>query len=230
MKHIRGLISTAQALRQTFVVPRTQALPRPQFLQFCPVQSPLQLRFRYNKADAPPPDIEELRDEDIRSDFIQIVNEDNKLNPPSRLNAVLRSIDRRTHYILQVSPAQPGQDPVCKIINRSEHYKRTRELAKAVKAARAANQAVKQIELNWAIDDHDLSHRLGQMAKFLDKGRKVEVILLRRKHRQTPTPEMVNSLMEKVLQAVKDAGAAQISPVEGEPGKRLMYTVKKKDS
>ncbi|KAL4782021.1 translation initiation factor IF-3, C-terminal domain-containing protein [Aspergillus varians] len=228
MKHMRGLVSISQALRQTFLVPQT--LPRPQFFRCPPVQPSSQIRLRHwNPRNGPPNQAakpEELKDEAIRADYIQIVNEDNKLDPPVRLTSVLSSIERPAHFVLQVAPGARDKPPICKIVNRRELRERERALTKA---AQASKTSVKQIELNWAIDPHDLSHRLKQMTNFLEKGRQVEIILTRKKHKRTPTPEEVKNVMEKVLQAVKDAGAVQISPMEGEPGKRVMLTVKKKD-
>jgi translation initiation factor IF-3 len=98
------------------------------------------------------------------------------------------------------------------------------------KAARAAKVSVKQMELNWAIDNNDLTHRLKQITAFLEKGCKVEIILLRKKGKRPPTVEEVKSVMDKVLQAVKDADAVQTKAMEGEPGRRLMLTVKKSEA
>ncbi|KAL4945841.1 hypothetical protein BDV06DRAFT_183899 [Aspergillus oleicola] len=230
MKHIRGLLSTAQALRHTFVIPRTQALPRPQFLRYSPVQSSSQLRFRWTKPEPQLAPDAEVKDDLINSDYVRIVNENNKLEEPQRLRELLDGLDRKTYFVLQVAPPDGALPPICKIVNRHEHYRRAKEHAKALKAARITRASVKQIELNWVIDDHDLSHRLGKMKSFLEKGRQVEVILLRRNHRQTPPPQQVKALMEKVQQAFSEVGASQQAPVEGEPGRRLMYTVKKTSS
>lgn len=224
MKHIRGLVSTTQALRQTFFIP--QALPRPQLYRYPSLQPPSQIRFRatisrsqYGK--------DETKDENIPWDYIQLVNPDNKLDPPVSLKRALSSIERPGQYILQVSPGSEDKYPICKILSRREVQERTRNL---VKAAQAAKVTVKQVELNWAIDAHDLSHRLKQVTKFLEKGRQVEVILMRKKQKRTPTPEEVKYVMDSVLKAVEDAGATQVTPMEGQPGKRVVYTVRKKDS
>ncbi|KAL4956712.1 hypothetical protein BDW69DRAFT_157877 [Aspergillus filifer] len=231
MTHIRGLVSIAQVLRQTFVAPRIQTLPRPQFLRYSPIQSSSQLRFRWTKPEPPQlaPDAE-VKDDLISSEWVRVVNENNKLQEPERLRDVLDNIDRKTYFLLQVAPPDGNMLPICKIVNRHEHYRRAKEQAKALKAARITQASVKQIELNWVIDDHDLTHRLSKMKSFLEKGRQVEVILLRRNHRQTPPPQQVKALMEKVQRAFDEVGASQQSPVEGEPGKRLMYTVKKTSS
>ncbi|RDW76618.1 putative translation initiation factor IF3 [Aspergillus mulundensis] len=224
MKHIRGLVSTTQALRQTFLLP--QASPRPQFLRYTPVHPPSQIRFRSAIPRTKQQTTAEVKDEDIPSDYVQIVGEDNKLKEPQRLSTLLRSINRAKVFVIQVQAGTLETPAVCKIMNRQEAYERARAL---VKAAKAAKKTVKQVELNWAIDAHDLSHRLKKITGFLDKGIQVEIILVRKRHKRPATAEEVKGLMANILEAIKDAGAEQISPMEGEPGKQVVLTVKKKE-
>ncbi|KKK14169.1 hypothetical protein P175DRAFT_0499243 [Aspergillus ochraceoroseus IBT 24754] len=231
MTHMRGLISTTQALRRIFLVP--QSISRVPFARYSPKQSPLQNRLLHSTSSrlrpyAKPAETPgQARDEDIRAEYVQIVNENNSLDPPMRLSHALRSFDRTENFLLQVSPGTRDQPAVCKIVNRLAM--REHERAKA-KAAHTAKMAVKQIELNWAIDPHDLSHRLKQLTTFLDKGRKVEIILTRKKGKRAPTIEEVKNVMDKVLQVTKDANAMQVKPMEGEPGKHVILFVKKRDS
>ncbi|KAJ0415278.1 translation initiation factor IF-3, C-terminal domain-containing protein [Aspergillus carlsbadensis] len=238
MKHIRGLISATQALRQIFLIPQT--IPRAQFTSPVHTHTSLQLRpFHWSRpcarwrgpgsSDTPKvaDKAEQLKDEAIKSHYVRIVEEDGRLGPPERLTNVLRSIERPANFVLQVSPVSPtNEPPVCKIVNRAALRESERAYAKA---ARAAKVSVKQIELNWAIDNNDLTHRLKQITGFLEKGCKVEIILLRKKGKRPPTIEEVKSVMEKVLQTVKDADAVQAKAMQGEPGKRLMLTVKKNE-
>ncbi|GAB1196467.1 hypothetical protein APSETT444_005738 [Aspergillus pseudonomiae] len=212
MKHIRGFISTTQALRRIFLAPIET--PRPQFLRsaFLPTFAHsrlLSIRRQPQQQDALlQARARQVKDEEIRSEYIQLVNEDGKLDPP-------------------VSPGFRGRAPVCKVVNRLEM--REQERAKA-KAAHVNKNSLKQIELNWAIDAHDLAHRLKQLTSFLDKGRKVEVILTKKRGKRSPTVEEVKHVMDSVLQATKDANAMQVKPMEGEPGKHVVLVVKRKDS
>ncbi|KAL2841558.1 translation initiation factor IF-3, C-terminal domain-containing protein [Aspergillus pseudoustus] len=235
MKHIRGLVSTTQVLRWIFLAPQT--IPRAQCAYPIHNQISLQLRtfnsscahFRYrgpSSAAFGSPDMpEQLKDEAIGTQYIRLVNEDGSLDPPERLTNILRSIERPENFVLQLSPkSRTDEPPVCKIVNRA--LLRDMERASA-KAARATKASVKQMELNWAIDNNDLTYRLKQITTFLDKGAKVEITLMRKKHKRPPTVEEVKSVIDKVLQTVKDAGALQTKPMEGEPGKRLTIVVKK---
>lgn len=232
MKHIRGLVSTAQALRYTFIHPlEISRIPfmryeflRPQrqvrFLQYSGTKSPA--------ANATGPKVQGIiKDEDIRASQVQVVNENGSLDPPERTIDVLRSLNRSEYFLIQVSPGTVDRLPVCKVMNKK--ILREQEKAKA-KAAHSAKTAIKQIELNWAIDGHDLTHRMKQLVSFLEKGRKVEIILARKKGKRAPTVEEVKKVMDTVLDTIKEADAAQVKPMEGEPGKHVLIVVKKKDA
>lgn len=227
MKHIRGLISSAQALRQVFIAPihtyRIGILPSNPlrnaaqtrlFQQSCR----LQLREYRPPVKAPP------MNGAIRASFVQVVNDEGNLDPPTRLEDVLESFDHADFFLLQVQEGNRDTPPVCKIYNKKEV--REHEKAKA-KSARSSKVAIKQIELNWAIDAHDLSHRLKQLSTFLEKGRKVEVILTTKKRKRNPTVDEIKQVMQSVLDTIREAGGTQTKPMEGEPGKQLKITAQK---
>ncbi|KAE8352328.1 hypothetical protein BDV28DRAFT_135289 [Aspergillus coremiiformis] len=230
MKHIRGFISTTQALRRIFLAPIES--PRPQFLRSTFLPTFAQVRLLSNRPQLKQDDqlqakAKLVKDEEIQSEFVQLVNEDGRLDPPVRLRNALLTIERPHNFILQVSPGVSDQLPICKVVNRQEM--REHERAKA-KAAHAAKTSTKQIELNWAIDAHDLSHRLKQLTAFLNKGRKVEIVLTKKKRKRAPTVEEVKHLMDSIFQTTKKANAMLVKPMEGEPGKHLVLIVKKKDT
>lgn len=233
MKHARGLVSTLQAFRSIFLTPLETL--RPQSLRYRPIQSQRQSRFIQNSCPRPfahsralfaETKPKALQDEDIRSEIVQIAADDGKLGAPQRLKDVLGSIDRSQYFVLQVSPGASRQPPVCKIFSKRavREYIRSKE-----KAAHATKTAAKQIELNWAIDSHDLAHRLKQLSDFLEKGRKVEIILTRKKGKRAPTPDEIKHVMTSVTETTQKANAILVKPVEGEPGHRVQMVVKKKD-
>jgi translation initiation factor IF-3 len=229
MKHTRGLTSITQALRHTFLSPfQTPWVPFVRYNFALRGTQGTQLRFLQSRSlPNQQSKQKQIRDEDIRSEYIQIVNENGDLEPAMRLRDALRSFDRSENFLIQVSPAQPDRPPICKIVNKMAM--REHERAKA-KAAHATKTAVKQIELNWAIDSHDLAHRLKQLTSFLEKGRRVEITLTRKKGKRAPTVEEIKNVMDSVLQTTKEADATQIKPMEGEPGKHVTLFVKKKDN
>ncbi|PYH46340.1 putative translation initiation factor IF3 [Aspergillus saccharolyticus JOP 1030-1] len=218
---MRNLLSTAQVLRQVFFPP--QRIVRPQYLQ----PSPIGVRTAKWTKSAPTEkrDIKLIKDEGIASEWVQLVNEEGSLDPPVRRSNVLKNIDRAKEFLIKVSEGIDGAPPVCKIVNKVAL--REQEKAKA-KAAHAAKTSSKQLEFNWAIDGHDLDHRLKKITEFIAKGYKLEIVLMRKKGKRAPKPEEVQNLMEKVVETIKEADGMQIKPMEGEPGRAVTITVKKK--
>ncbi|CAI7570638.1 unnamed protein product [Penicillium glandicola] len=213
MNHTRGLMSSAQALRHIFITPiRTS---RARFFQ----QSRwLELREYRNPVEKPP------INEAIRAPFIQVVNDEGDLDPPTRLEDVLESFDHNEFFLLQVQEGDHDNLPICKVYNK----KKVREYEKAkAKSARSTKVTLKQIELNWAIDAHDLSHRLKQLSTFLEKGRRVEILLTTKKRKRNPTVDEIKQVMQSVLDTIREAGGTQTKAMEGEPGKQLRITAQK---
>jgi translation initiation factor IF-3 len=229
MNHTRGLMSTAQALRQTFLTslrtPQLALLQSNPLRNVCPVQNGLQSRFiqhsprlafgEYNKWPS---------NEAIAGPYVQLVNEKNDLDPPVRLSQVLASFDHREWFLQQVGEGAPDKPPVCKILNKKET--KVKEKARA-KAAKASKVQTKKLELNWAIDAHDLKHRLGQLTNFLEKGAKVELVLTKKKGKRAATVDEIKHVMQSVMDTTKEIGGTQVKAMEGEPGKHVIITVKK---
>ncbi|CAI7647790.1 unnamed protein product [Penicillium pancosmium] len=228
MNHTRGLASTAQALRHTFFTPLRTS--KTGLLQPKLYQNGLQLRpFQLSRNLAGPkvttPASTLIKDESIGSAWVQVVNEEGNLDEPQKLFDVLASFDRNKFFCVQVAAAAgPSKPPICKILNKKEY--RESEKAK-IKAAKSAVQSTKQVELNWAIDAHDLQHRLKQLTNFLDKGRKVEVILTRKRHKRSATVDEIKNVMQSVMDTIREAGGTQTKAMEGEPGKHVILTVTK---
>ncbi|KAJ5130717.1 uncharacterized protein N7515_006756 [Penicillium bovifimosum] len=227
MNHTRTLISSAQALRRIFIAPIR--ISRVGLLSFNPLHNGIQSRFfqqsrpRALREYRPPVETPPINGA-IRGPFIQVVNDEGNLDPPTRLEDVLESFDHETFFLLQVQEGTRDEPPVCKILNKKEY--RAHEKAKA-KSARATKVIVKQMELNWAIDAHDLSHRLKQLSTFLDKGRRVEILLTTKKRKRNPTVDEIKQVIQSVLDTIREAGGTQTKAMEGEPGKQLKITAQK---
>lgn len=169
-----------------------------------------------------------LVNEEIPSNDIHVVGSDGKLGPPQRLLDVLASIDRSLDFLVQVSPGTHLQPlPVCKILNKKAWRQETRDREKEKAKVARLTKNVKQLELNWAIDSHDLSHRLRQLADFLNKGRRVEIVLVQKRRKRHPTNDEVNSLMASLTATLEETGAMHVKDAEGAPGHRMVMTIQK---
>lgn len=90
-----------------------------------------------------------------------------------------------------------------------------------------ADKNTKQLEVGWAIDEHDLKTRMRQLKAFLEEGRRVEMVLGKRRRgwmgkRSVPQEEM-KGLLEKIRSYMGEvAGAKEWKKMEGEMGGEAM--------
>jgi translation initiation factor IF-3 len=254
MRHSRRLFHSATALHKVFVNKAlqpelarqpTQVLRRP-VLHLHP---PTQLcaapgRRTYASRDLP-------QDWDIKSKYVLLRNPDGGLSEPQLLGHVLGAINTDTQvlqalYIPQgrAEEAQGGGDnaeqemddisaaaldrrrlPVCAVVDR-EQVRNAQE--GVVKERRIKN---KEMELNWAIGPHDLNYKLKQVQKFLKKGMRVEIILLRKKaakrqSRKQAEPDEAEKMYEQVQAAINEIkGTTSYKKTEGDVGGTLRMFV-----
>ncbi|MCJ1417130.1 hypothetical protein MMC32_003469 [Xylographa parallela] len=160
------------------------------------------------------------RDEAIRSRTVRIVSADNKIQEPSYLPDILASLDRKTHFIQQVSPVDDPEFPipVCKIINKKESRDQERARAKAVKVSQQA-AAAKKLELSWGIGKHDLEHRMNKVREFLEEGRRVEIVVgaSRRKGQAKKAAKIEAQEAAETFKTIREAVAAIDDVTEWKP-------------
>ncbi len=185
------------------------------------------------------------RDEEIISRYIHVVDENGKLTEPLLTSKVRTSINRKTHTLVTVAMPPPvrhddddgeevweddGQPriPICRILSKQalrEHEKA------AQKQKRDPSKLVKTLELNWAIDGHDLGHRLDRLKDFLSKGHRVEVVMASKKKGRKATMEEAGALLKRIRAAIKEVdGAREWKPMDGrELSQATMYIERKSE-
>lgn len=227
MNHTRGLASCAQVLRQVFIAP-----VRPSSVGILPLKSlrndvqsrSFQQSHRLGLKEYRPPVVQSPRNEAIGAPFIHIVNEQGQLGAPISLLDALDSFDKKESFLVQVRGPSENQIPICKIYNQKEYRQGQKILEKA---ARSSKTGTKQMELNWAVDPHDLSHRMKQLQKFLEKDYRVEILLTTKRRKRSPTVAEIKQVAQSVFDTIKAAGARQVSEPEGELGKQFKIAAKR---
>lgn len=106
---------------------------------------------------------------------------------------------------------EPEHAPICRILDKKAFAAAADAKAKAERRVKVAR---KELELNWAIAAHDLSHKLRQMTGFLLQGRVVQVQFARKKGGRTATLDEANALLRQVRAAATATGARE-SKLEG---------------
>lgn len=228
MQSSKCLFSTATALHRVFIAPiepssrrctssifSVQSAIRPTLK---PATSLLLSQHR-SVATAAPADKRESRlprDAEITARSVILVNRDNSLSPPTNTSRVLASLDPSAQSLIQINPAVPGEPPLCKIVDKKKLYDQSKKAKNAKKSAVVS----KSIELNWAIEEGDLGHRLKRLREFLEKGFKVEVAIAVKRKGRKATIEEAEALIGKVRGEVKDIqGAREGKKMEGVVGK-----------
>ncbi|KAK2616652.1 hypothetical protein QQS21_000475 [Conoideocrella luteorostrata] len=120
-------------------------------------------------------------------------------------------------------PADPkngrsgAQYAVCKIVNRKDEYERQKQL-KAKKKAATAKPKTKELELTWAIGDHDLATKMRQMGGFLGKGLKVEVLVAKKKGGKQVDGKEAEGVVKRIRDEVESHGGREAKPATGQAG------------
>ena len=226
--HTKQLFNTAEALRRVFLPVTASSIglgtPACQAHLRIPVsrQQRRQITFVNGRTITPrqygPTATQEgpFRDEAIRSRDVRVVDDNGSLQPAESLHSVLSSFDRQKYYLVQVSPPDSEEIPVCKILDKFKVREAERLKSKPVKDP---SNTTKQLELGWAIDINDLGHRMNKMKEFLEQGRRVEIIIAKKKKGRKVTMDEAALLVKKIKERIAQVGGArEWKEMEGVPG------------
>ncbi|MCJ1309716.1 hypothetical protein MMC25_003376 [Agyrium rufum] len=199
-------------------------------------------------------------DEEIQSTRIRLVEDDGKLNPEVFwLRQTLSTMDRKQNFLVQVSRADDSDTsdsassslssfaplgdnidglPICKIMPKQEAREYERAKTQPSGKNKGANAGMKILEFGWAIDAHDLAHRMGKLKEMLEEGRKVEVAIGRRKKKGVKKKDVTVEEAQRVLGIVKASikevnGARESRATEQGKGMVIIFAegkIKKKDA
>lgn len=173
-------------------------------------------------------------DDAITSRFVQLkqLNSDTgrtSLSEPIALREALREVNRQHEVLRQIGKSDGTKPAIVEICSKEalagELRKKEERAAETKKNARASKP--KQVELNWAIGGHDLEIKMKQLSDFIEKGKKVEILLASRKRQRKATPEEAQALHKKIKDTIAEIGAKEIKPMEGAVGAQAMMTVQK---
>lgn len=212
------LEATTAAARPALLLPSTCLSPR----LFSTTRARPKLFGGKKKAEKPPsrkPISRFPTDNAIPYKWVVVANPDGSLAERQRTADVLRRLDRSKYTLAMVAPPveprEEGQDeeglgaedagyqgaqqlkelaPVCRIIDKHAHAKAEEDKEKEW---RRKQKNIKELEINWAIDSHDLKHRLDRFLEFLEKGKRVEVTLARKRKSRPATPQEASALVDR---------------------------------
>ncbi|KAL6248590.1 hypothetical protein RBB50_004845 [Rhinocladiella similis] len=166
--------------------------------------------------------------EKIETRYVQEKTPGNKLSEPKPLAELLREIDRSEHYVLQLSKSGDGENAIVQVVQRKDLIQRINSKETAARQSQLAQKEKKpkQIELNWAISGNDLQLKMKQLEDFLQKGKKVELILAARKYQRKATQQEAEALLRTVQEKLQELGAAEVVPMQGSFPRQTTITAK----
>ncbi|KAF4336459.1 translation initiation factor IF-3 [Fusarium beomiforme] len=125
-------------------------------------------------------------------------------------------------------PADPKNDKqtqyaICKIVNKREEYERQRELAQRKRLSKQTTPKTKEVEMSWAISEHDFGVKAKQLIDFLSKGMKVELILGYKKkgQKKRTSEDTAEEVFAKVNKLIHVLGSREYRPKDGEVGQTM---------
>ena len=158
--------------------------------------------------------------EQIRDKEVRLIGEDGEQLGIVPGKEALRMAQEAELDLVKIAPT--AKPPVCKII---DYGKYRYELARKEKEAKKKQKVIeiKEVRLSPNIDTNDLNTKVGAARKFLEKGDKVKVTVVRDKKEKEFEITLKNE--QGTTKVVKDAGmeilGAAFKPVSSELKKQL---------
>jgi translation initiation factor IF-3 len=114
-----------------------------------------------------------------------------------------------------------AQFAVCKIVNKRDEYERQKQLKEKKKTSAAGKPKTKELELTWAIGEHDLATKMRQMGQFLEKGMKVEVLVAKKKGGRQADAKEAEGVVKRIREEVDRVGGREGKAASGAVGGTL---------
>ncbi|KAJ9658417.1 hypothetical protein H2198_003701 [Neophaeococcomyces mojaviensis] len=169
-------------------------------------------------------------DEDITGRWVQLKDEQTgKLREPQTLLSILSTIDRDKQAVRQLGA--PPNAPVIVEVTAWEALRsriQAKEASQAAAAKSLRDSKPKQIELNWAISAHDLDLKMKQLKEFVEKGKKVEILLAAKKRQRRATPEEAQNVVKHIRKTISEIERCkELAPMDGTVGGQALMVVQK---
>lgn len=146
---------------------------------------------------------EEIRDKELRV----IDSDGTQLGIMSLDEAMNLAIEKKLDLVNIAPTAKP---PVCKILDYGKYRYELQKKEKEAKKKQKITE-VKEIRLSTFIEEHDLSVKAKNAAKFLKEGDKVKVSL-RFKGREKDYASKGQDVMAKFVEFISDSGVVEKKP------------------
>ncbi|KAF8539271.1 hypothetical protein BDD12DRAFT_838950 [Trichophaea hybrida] len=169
-----------------------------------------------------------VMDEDIPASTVHYIDKDGQFQGTVTLTSILNSIDRSQYHVVCVNPEAVDIPLICRVQSKTdiEEFERLRfqneKEKRKLKKEKNPHLITKEVELSWAISEHDLGHRMKKVRQFMEKGYKVSVTLGVKKGMSKQPLRTMHELLVRVRDECEQWGRECVDP-EGAVGRR--YTM-----
>ncbi|KAF3908578.1 hypothetical protein ABW21_db0208744 [Orbilia brochopaga] len=172
-------------------------------------------------------------DEEITAHNASYIDETGKLVGKFPVTQILRSYDHNKYHLIQLANPDTLPDDAEGHIVRL--FLKDTLLAKLAeerennlrKKKKSPRDIVKEVQIAWGIDLHDLRHRLEKVASFLEKGNRIEIMIAKKKGQAKVAQERLDEVMEVVDDFLYYNGGEPVKKREGEVGGQLKIFVQR---
>ncbi|KAJ6261879.1 hypothetical protein Dda_2678 [Drechslerella dactyloides] len=175
-------------------------------------------------------------DEEITAHTASYVDETGKLVGKFPVSQILRSYDHNKYHLIQLANADTLPDTaeghVVRLFPKEALLARIAEERETAvrRKKKSPRDIVKEVQIAWGIDLHDLRHRLGKTAQLLEKGNRVEIMIAKKKGQQPVPPERLAEVMAVVEDFLYYNGGDAVRKRDGEVGGQLRMFVQRPEN
>ncbi|KAF3910793.1 hypothetical protein ABW20_dc0102451 [Dactylellina cionopaga] len=177
-------------------------------------------------------------DDEITALNPSFIDETSKLVGIFPIEQILRSYDREKYHLVHIhspdSLSAESEGHIVRLFPKSLLLERIEadraEVIKNKKKKKSGRDTVKEVQISWGIDPHDLSHHLKKVGKFLEKGNKVEITIAKKKRQPKVSPEKLNEMMAIIDEFLYYNGGELSKGKQGELGVQLKMEVQRPEN
>ncbi|KAJ1679259.1 hypothetical protein EV182_002414, partial [Spiromyces aspiralis] len=169
------------------------------------------------------------RNEEITSEMVQLLSEEGVHQGVKRVADILKTMDHETHFLVQVDTNQTP--PVAKLMSKHLVYEANRMAKKMQKkaAARVRESKTKELHMKANIAEQDLEIKLNKLQQFLDKGHRVQVVIMRNTA-MAKRNDCGEEIVRRILERIEECGALVVrDPVREGSNTIMLFRGKAKE-
>lgn len=144
----------------------------------------------------------------IRSAEVRLIDDEGKQIGVVPIAQAQELAKEKDLDLVEISPS--ATPPVCKVMNYGKYlFQQKKKSTEAKKKQKVI--LVKEVQFRPRIDEHDFNFKKNHVTRFLEDGDKVKASV-RFRGREMAHPELGRAVLDRLLEEIKEFGAAETHP------------------